>query len=889
MATKTFEELKQLAIQIRDEKTNKQNTATRIGTQMLEHLNKLEQDYYDKTATDEELKQRDEKLTELSELGSNVEQIVFTNSGEINYFLPNIWTNISDVVCIRVIHTGSYLAIALYDTTTEEAQYVAQIAIRKPLSEIQDGIYSDDTSTFKVYIHDIQSLTVGRMYFGLVKNGIYNYDLQDLIRLNTLETDITQLRNDLDDIRSITDNVEQIVFTNSGEINYFLPNIWTNISDVVCIRVIHTGSYLAIALYDTTTEEAQYVAQIAIRKPLSEIQDGIYSDDTSTFKVYIHDIQSLTVGRMYFGLVKNGIYNYDLQDLIRLNTLEANDVSDIIVNLPVENSGENILVMSNSPTELSVDNSDAYVSLINASDIPNVFTVSKVNYRSAGVTNIEIWLAGRNNNEAAPTLVQNFGKYVVNSYGETVINISSNKSFVKAKFDIWYIGIKHSGKYYYSTSGTSTFRFRDGIWSPVGSISFNADFYISALSVADMTSVLSDIEEIKKAKTSLTKYDYMSIYRTTNFSDWLNWKTGTSQATDWSVSESGVTPTAHSTFEGKSRNGVLYLNKPYQSAWKKAVFDVILYTDTALDIHFARNQSTGGAPNESLYQIDCANSTLNVMALSNRDVTYTVSKSKVLDFTIVNGRKYRCEISMEDVSFKFALTDMVTAETTILTFSNTWAAGTQKDMYGFGWKAGLNAPTITYFEVFEPRNPLVCFLGDSITEGYGLTANIRNRFASVAIRSLLKNSIICAASSDTISNVLTAISNELSIIRPKYAIITIGTNDGESVTSDRYVAIKTALENIGCIPIFNHIPASSYPGHSPIIINGKIDDAGVFNGAYLDVATSIDNTPSSGVNIAMFVDGIHPNEAGTRAILCRFISDIPLLFNNDLITGYWEK
>lgn len=72
MATKTFEELKQLAIQIRDEKTNKQNTATRIGTQMLEHLDKLEQDYYDKTATDEELKERDEKLTELE---GNIENI----------------------------------------------------------------------------------------------------------------------------------------------------------------------------------------------------------------------------------------------------------------------------------------------------------------------------------------------------------------------------------------------------------------------------------------------------------------------------------------------------------------------------------------------------------------------------------------------------------------------------------------------------------------------------------------------------------------------------------------------------------------------------------------------------------------------------------------------
>uniref|UniRef100_UPI0040284E5C hypothetical protein n=1 Tax=Phocaeicola coprocola TaxID=310298 RepID=UPI0040284E5C len=62
MATKTFEELKQLAIQIRDEKTNKQNTATRIGTQMLEHLDKLEQDYYDKTATDEKFTELEGKV-----------------------------------------------------------------------------------------------------------------------------------------------------------------------------------------------------------------------------------------------------------------------------------------------------------------------------------------------------------------------------------------------------------------------------------------------------------------------------------------------------------------------------------------------------------------------------------------------------------------------------------------------------------------------------------------------------------------------------------------------------------------------------------------------------------------------------------------------------------
>lgn len=80
MATKTFEELKQLAIQIRDEKTNKQNTATRVGTAMLEHINKLEQDYYDKTQTDEELTKRDEKLTELSNNISNAKDDIISSN-----------------------------------------------------------------------------------------------------------------------------------------------------------------------------------------------------------------------------------------------------------------------------------------------------------------------------------------------------------------------------------------------------------------------------------------------------------------------------------------------------------------------------------------------------------------------------------------------------------------------------------------------------------------------------------------------------------------------------------------------------------------------------------------------------------------------------------------
>lgn len=102
MATKTFEELKQLAIQIRDEKTNKQNTATRIGTQMLEHLDKLEQDYYDKTATDEELKERDEKLTELEGKTSSLQDDTDKNTSEISETKAKVEENSSSIASLKL-------------------------------------------------------------------------------------------------------------------------------------------------------------------------------------------------------------------------------------------------------------------------------------------------------------------------------------------------------------------------------------------------------------------------------------------------------------------------------------------------------------------------------------------------------------------------------------------------------------------------------------------------------------------------------------------------------------------------------------------------------------------------------------------------------------------
>ena len=127
MATKTFEELKQLAIQIRDEKTNKQNTATRIGTQMLEHLNKLEQDYYDKTATDEELKQRDEKLSELSSntnfLSCCLNRKFITSSGTLG---DNEESSVSPVFILNKndIILGKFYQLFIYDSNRNFIEFI---------------------------------------------------------------------------------------------------------------------------------------------------------------------------------------------------------------------------------------------------------------------------------------------------------------------------------------------------------------------------------------------------------------------------------------------------------------------------------------------------------------------------------------------------------------------------------------------------------------------------------------------------------------------------------------------------------------------------------------------------------------------------------------------
>lgn len=154
MATKTFEELKQLAIQIRDEKTNKQNTATRIGTQMLEHLDKLEQDYYDKTATDEELKERDEKLTELEgKIGNTTSQLL------TNIEISNVQSGFYYDSKLTLVANGNFSAAEI--DIEPNSIYLLRASI---YSSARAGIIKSDGSIFNLVYSDNNNLNTFTLF-----------------------------------------------------------------------------------------------------------------------------------------------------------------------------------------------------------------------------------------------------------------------------------------------------------------------------------------------------------------------------------------------------------------------------------------------------------------------------------------------------------------------------------------------------------------------------------------------------------------------------------------------------------------------------------------------------------------------------------------------------
>jgi lysophospholipase L1-like esterase len=375
----------------------------------------------------------------------------------------------------------------------------------------------------------------------------------------------------------------------------------------------------------------------------------------------------------------------------------------------------------------------------------------------------------------------------------------------------------------------------------------------------------NDVTVLKGTKSKPYKNVYHNDFTSTSDFSVENWTIDTINKK--------AQPTALGGYVNNVLTNYLKLNKLYEADKRIARFITTLYSDTVLNVHFMRTITTGAVPNESMYSIDVPNKLLKMFSNVNRYITNTVVASKVVPFNIVSGNKYIIEVEKDDYTFYIRIIDFKTGEKCELSLQG-WSGGTQIQYYALTWGAGVTPPIVHELNVAIMNEPLVCFVGDSITEGLGMSNlsgddSLANRFAEM-LRNKIGNCLISAGSSDTIDTVIAKFDSEFSKIKPKILFVTIGTNGTNASNAlEKYQQIKSLCDNNGIELILNHIPcASNVATYDYITRNNTIDQVGVL-GCKFDVATAINNEVSQGYNASFFGDGIHPNYTGSIAMYNR--------------------
>lgn len=341
MATKTFEELKQLAIQIRDEKTNKQNTATRIGTQMLEHLDKLEQDYYDKTATDEKFTELDDKnkaLTIQNQLVGNVLTSDFDKDNYDSYTYNSSPLGTGRFIGQKIIRSSITNSLLINSVSAAKSQ----IIIVNSNYEILYNNYHDLQKGIN-YIELNQDVAVdNNCYIGVntsIKYGEYGSIHDDNKSFSTISiSSLGALENSIKTDTGVT-RLYLVALNKGSIINNITKNLEDCQSDINYIKTLVGQEKLNYQLEKGITE---YPIQLIPKGTKIKIKT-VVSDTESTF-VYVL-LRDSSGASSFFNqdLLKNNIvdialekdlnfiaFNVDASVSVKLTLIQNGIISDIL-------------------------------------------------------------------------------------------------------------------------------------------------------------------------------------------------------------------------------------------------------------------------------------------------------------------------------------------------------------------------------------------------------------------------------------------------------------------------------------------------------------------------------------------------------------------------------
>lgn len=163
-------------------------------------------------------------------------------------------------------------------------------------------------------------------------------------------------------------------------------------------------------------------------------------------------------------------------------------------------------------------------------------------------------------------------------------------------------------------------------------------------------------------------------------------------------------------------------------------------------------------------------------------------------------------------------------------------------------------------------------VGDSITEGVRIKPD--NAYAYM-VANKIPNTIVSGRGGGRIEGVLAKLETEARLLKPKYIMVTIGTNGGN--TLEKLNQIISFCEEIGAVPIINCVPCTSTSIQSAI--NNQILSLDTKHIRF-DIATALNYDLDDGPDTSLFTDdGVHPNEDGYDRMFKRVLIDVPELFN----------
>lgn len=385
-------------------------------------------------------------------------------------------------------------------------------------------------------------------------------------------------------------------------------------------------------------------------------------------------------------------------------------------------------------------------------------------------------------------------------------------------------------------------------------------------SLKTLNQVDEDIQMVKKGNLvnyPMFKYDFKTLANLTDFTNTANWALSNGLA----CASAGFS------------NYILHNKKITVEQRVTRVF-ATLYSDSNFALIW--KPTNGWMGGGSVFRIDAANSKMHIHNYWDGSNTLPSIKGSA-DITVVSGREYILEAVKDFRLNVFSIIDTVTGHKTSISVQPQpsingatdvfFAGGRQNNQFGFTLISG-QSPVVNSLSIIGKavQNPLLYIIGDSITEGDGVEEY--QRYARLMSNMVGGSCILSGMSGTQIGTVIERLTVELPIFKPKYVMVTIGTNGGNTPTN--LAQLVALIDANGSIPIINRIAMMSNTANTQAL-NTQIANLGVLSCRF-DLATAVNNDPAQGQNTALYkTDLVHPNYLGHEVMANRLVIDVPEL------------